>query len=349
MPDLSSRRVLVTGGAGYIGSHIVLALVEAGYEPVIFDNFSNAHFEVVQTLQALSGTAVSCYRGSVNRAADLDAVLGQGHWWGVIHCAGLKAVGHSQKIPQDYFHTNVGGTAAVARACIRHNVRRLIFSSSCSIYGDATVGLITERAPAAPTNPYAWSKLVGEQMLTQIVAANPQFGVYHLRYFNPIGAHPSRLLGESPARPSPNIMPRLLEVAAGVSPEFLIHGGDYATPDGTCIRDYVHVLDIARAHVAAFSTLRPGTAEHINLGTGKGTSVRSLIAAVETASGREITATVGSRRPGDVPILVADSARAESLWGWAPTYSLAHMCAHAWAYYTADQASHRSSTTHPTE
>jgi UDP-glucose 4-epimerase len=325
--------ILVTGGGGFIGSHACVSLVENGYDVVIIDDHSTSSPHSIDRIRQLSERAVTAYSFDIADRAQVTEVLRGHDVDAVIHFAARKAVGESVQIPLEYFDVNVGGTASLLRAMRDADVRRLVFSSSCSIYGDGEGGLLNEAAAARPTNPYAWSKWVCEQMISQAVRYHPELQAISLRYFNPIGAHPSSLLGEDPAGVPKNIMPFLTQIAIGRHDRLSIFGDDYPTPDGTAIRDYIHVMDVVDGHVVALDHLSDSNdMEVMNLGTGAGTSVLELRSAFADACGRDIPYVICPRRPGDVPELVADATRAHDRWGWKPRQTLEDMCRDAWQF-----------------
>jgi len=332
-PAKSPLRVLVTGGAGFIGSHTCVELIEAGHEVVVVDDLSAGHELALDRVREISGTRPVLERVDITDGGAVDAVFARHSVGAVIHFAARKAVGESTEIPLDYFATNVGGTATLLAAARRAGVHRIVFSSSCSIYGSTGADDLDESAPASPANPYAWSKLACEQMIEQACRYHDDTRAVSLRYFNPIGAHPSGLLGEDPHGTPRNIVPYLAQVAVGRRERVQVFGGDYPTPDGSAIRDYVHVVDIARGHVAALDHVadRPGM-QLFNLGTGQGTSVLELREAFAAAADRDIPYVVADRRPGDVPRLVADTRAVRRAWGWMPEYDLATMCRDAWRF-----------------
>ena len=337
MSHTERTRVLVTGGAGFIGSHTCVELIQAGYEVVVVDNLLAGHLQALERVEQITGVAPAFERVDITDAAALDAVFQKYDIDAIIHFAARKAVGESVEIPLDYFHTNIAGTATLMAAARRAGVTRLVFSSSCSVYGDTEAETLDETSPTAPANPYAWSKLTCEQMIRQACELHDEMRAISLRYFNPIGAHPSGLLGEDPHGIPRNIVPYLSQVASGQREKLSIFGGDYATPDGTAIRDYVHVVDIARGHVAALDHLDDApTMQLFNLGTGTGTSVLELHAAFEAASGRTVAYEITDRRAGDVTRLVADTGRVESAWGWAAELTLDDMCRDSWGFQLAN-------------
>jgi UDP-glucose 4-epimerase len=328
-----SDTILVTGGGGFIGSHACVALLERGYDVVIIDDHSTSSPHSIERIRQLTGRPITAYSFDIADRTEVTAVL-RGHDVGaVIHFAARKAVAESTQIPLEYFDVNVGGTTSLLRAMRDADVRRLVFSSSCSIYGEGDGTLLNEASEPRPTNPYAWSKSVCEQMISQAVRYHPELRAISLRYFNPAGAHPSGLLGEDPTGVPRNVMPYLMQIAIGRLDKLSIFGDDYPTPDGTAIRDYIHVMDVIDGHVVALDHLDDSDdMQVINLGTGVGTSVLALRSAFADACGREIPYVVCPRRPGDVPQLVADASRARDRWGWAPRFTLEDMCRDAWSF-----------------
>lgn len=334
-PDttVSPLCVLVTGGAGFIGGHTCVALIEAGHDVVVVDDLSAGHLASLERVRAITGVRPALERVDITDANALDAVLVRHPVDAVIHFAARKSVGESTEIPLAYFHTNVGGTATLLAAAERAGVQRIVFSSSCSVYGTTRADYLDESAPTAPTNPYAWSKLACEHMIAQTCHYGTGMRAVSLRYFNPVGAHPSGLLGEVPHGAPRNIMPYLAQVAAGTRERLHVFGADYPTTDGSAIRDYVHVMDIARGHVTALEHVDDRAEMQLfNLGTGRGTSVFELRAAFAAATDHEIPYVVRDRRAGDVPQLAADIGAVQRAWGWSPKYDLATMCADAWRF-----------------
>ena len=328
-----STTILLTGGAGYIGSHTYLALHAAGFNPVILDDFSNSSPLVLERLQRLTGQAVVCQRGSVADAALVQALIAQHHVAAVVHFAGFKAVGESVQQPLKYFANNIGGTVSLLQAMQSSNCRTLVFSSSATVYGDPATVPITEDFPCSHTNPYGHTKLVCEDMLAALSQANPDWRTGVLRYFNPVGAHPSGLIGEDPSGVPNNLMPFVAQVAVGQRPFLNVYGNDYATPDGTGIRDYIHVQDLANGHVAALQALRGGADSFtVNLGTGQGYSVLEVVQAFEQASGQAVPYRFAPRRAGDIAQCYADPALAQRLLGWQARLTLADMCQDAWRW-----------------
>ena len=326
-------KILVTGGAGFIGSHTVVELVLDGHEPVVVDTLVNAKPSVIGRVERITGYRVPLVRADVRDGVALDAVMREG-FDGVIHFAGLKAVGESMDRPLDYFDVNVGGSVNVLLAMSRNGIERFLFSSSATVYGEPEVLPIPESAPRRPpTNPYGRSKLMVEQVLEDLALSAPEMEIGVLRYFNPVGAHESGLIGEDPNDVPNNLMPYIAQVASERLPRLEVFGGDYDTRDGTGVRDFIHVVDLARGHLAALRHLegRPGL--HVwNLGTGVGTSVLELVAAFERASGVTIPYDVVGRRAGDVAATYADPSTAERDLGWKARYDIDRMCIDAWRW-----------------
>ncbi|MCD6077164.1 MAG: UDP-glucose 4-epimerase [Ramlibacter sp.] len=335
-----SPRILLTGGAGYIGSHTFVKLREAGFEPVILDNFANSHPGVVERLARITGAPVLLEHGDVTDRFFVESVLRKHAPAGVIHFAGDKAVGESVAQPLKYFRGNIAGAISLLEAMEAVYLPpgslgppTLVFSSSATVYGDPATVPITEDFPRSHTNPYGHTKLVIEDMLDAVQAAQPAWRIGVLRYFNPVGAHPSGLIGEDPSGIPCNLMPYLTQVALGRQPHLRIFGGDYATPDGTGVRDYIHVQDLAEGHVAALRALhRVGQSFTVNLGTGRGYSVLEVVKAFAEATGQRVPYEIVDRRPGDVAQCFADPSRAEALLGWRATRTLEEMCADAWRW-----------------
>lgn len=327
-------KILVTGGAGYIGSHTCVALLERGHEVVVVDSFANASPVALERVAELAGRRVALVEGDLRDRAVLDRAFAQ-RVDAVIHFAALKSVGESCAQPLRYFDNNIGGTITLLQAMAAHGVARLVFSSSATVYGTQDRVPVTEDAPLGVTNPYGRSKLVMEQLIGDICAADAAFGAVLLRYFNPVGAHPSGRIGEDPRGVPDNLMPYVAQVAVGRRECLSVFGGDYPTRDGTGVRDYIHVVDLADAHVGAVERAQPGCLA-LNLGTGRGSSVLELVAAFERASGRRVPYRIVARRPGDVAELWADPARAEAALGWRARFDLARMCEDAWRWQSAN-------------
>jgi UDP-glucose 4-epimerase len=328
-------RVLVTGGAGYIGSHTVIPLVAAGHDVVVVDSFVNSKHAVIERLEQITGTSIAVHeldlrdRDALNRVfddADIDAV---------VHFAALKAVGESTVKPLEYYDNNLGSTFSLLDVMRRHDVDRLVFSSSATVYGqDAPVPYQEEHEPLAAVSPYGQTKVMIERVLGDVARSDPRWRIALLRYFNPVGAHPSGLIGEDPHGVPNNLMPVLAQVAVGRLEKLSVFGGDYPTDDGTCERDYLHVDDLAAGHMAALDALvdrEPGCRAW-NLGTGHATSVLEMLHAFERAVGHELPHEIVGRRPGDLAAFWADPARAEAELGWRATRGVDEMCADTWAW-----------------
>ncbi|MBX3604269.1 MAG: UDP-glucose 4-epimerase GalE [Piscinibacter sp.] len=328
-----SPTILLTGAAGYIASHTWLALLAAGFRVIGLDDFSNSSPEVLKRLERLSGQAPRFERADVGDAAALDTLFGRKRIDAVVHFAAFKAVGESVEKPLEYYRNNVGGLVTLARTMQRHGCRTIVFSSSATVYGQPERLPITEDAPLSATNPYGATKLIGENLLRDLERAEPQWRIALLRYFNPIGAHESGLIGEAPQGVPNNLMPYLTQVAIGQREHLRVFGDDYATPDGTGVRDYIHVLDLADGHVAALRHLLDGGASlTVNLGTGRGYSVLEVLRAFERACGRRVPHAVLPRRPGDIDAIYADVSRAAEVLGWRARRDLDTMCTDAWRW-----------------
>jgi UDP-glucose 4-epimerase len=326
--------VLLTGGTGYIGSHTAAALVAAGLRPVLYDNLSNSSAEIVDRLAVVTGRALPFVKGDIRDAAELKAVLSQHRIEAVIHFAGLKAVGESVAKPLSYFDNNVAGSVSLLQAMQETGVRTLVFSSSATVYGEPRYLPIDEQHPTAALNPYGRTKLHIEEMLADLAASDPAWRIVALRYFNPVGAHDSGLIGEDPNGLPNNLMPFVARVAAGRLPHLNVFGDDYPTPDGTGVRDYIHVVDLAAGHLAALDCLgrSSGGFEAINLGTGQGYSVLDMVRAFEVASGQAVPYRIAPRRPGDTATCFADPSKALALLGWRARLGLSEMCESAWRF-----------------
>lgn len=331
--QIMKNSILLTGGAGYIGSHTYVALAQAGLAPVILDDFSNSHPAVLERLERITGHPVVCERGNVIDTTFVQDVLARHGIAAVIHFAGFKAVGESVAKPLDYYRNNLGGAISLLQAMDAAGCRTLVFSSSATVYGNPTTVPITEDFPRAHTNPYGHTKLVCEDILTAIRTANPDWRIGTLRYFNPVGAHPSGLIGESPQGIPNNLMPYVAQVAVGKQPCLNVYGNDYPTPDGTGVRDYIHVMDLAQGHVAAAQALlQRGENFTVNLGTGHGNSVLEVVRAFEQASGQSVPYRFAPRRAGDIAQYYADASLAARLLGWHAIYTLPDMCRDAWRW-----------------
>ena len=328
-------RVLVTGGAGYIGSHTCVELLNAGHEVIVVDNLCNSKISVLDRVKQIAGRSVSFYDLDVRDKAALSAVFGAHKIDAVIHFAGLKSVGESVAMPLQYYDNNVYGTLVLAQVMAEHNVRNLVFSSSATVYGDPASVPIREDFPLSATNPYGRSKLIVEEMLRDLPIAEPDWHIALLRYFNPVGAHSSGLIGEDPNGIPNNLMPYVAQVAAGKLARLSVFGGDYPTPDGTGVRDYIHVVDLALGHVLALDALanKSGVVTY-NLGTGRGYSVLEMVAAFEKASGKAVPYRIVDRRPGDIAACYADAGLAERELGWRAQRDIEVMCADSWRWQT---------------
>jgi UDP-glucose 4-epimerase len=330
-------RVLVTGGAGYVGSHTSLVLLEAGHDVVVVDNLSNSSRTAVERVEQLTGKSVEFHQVDILDREGLDRVFAESPVEAVLHFAGLKAVGESVEQPLRYFHNNVGGTVVLCEAMRSAGVHSLVFSSSCTVYGDPHTVPITEEFPLSAANPYGRSKLMIEEILRDLRIAHPEWRIAILRYFNPVGAHESGRIGESPSGIPNNLLPYIGQVAAGKLPELQVYGGDYPTPDGTGVRDYVHVMDLAMGHVGALDRLAdgPGVLTY-NLGTGQGHTVLEMVKAFERTSGRPVPYRIVNRRPGDIATAWADPSRAARELRWTAGRNLDEMCRDAWRWQEAN-------------
>ncbi len=327
------EKILVTGGAGYIGSHTVVKLLEAGFPVVVLDNFSNSRRTVIDRIFKLTGKPLDCIEGDIQDRQLLDKMFSEHNISAVIHFAGLKAVGESVEKPLDYYNNNVGGTLDLLSAMRLAKVKTLVFSSSATVYGDPATTPINEDFPRSATNPYGRSKLIIEDMLEDLHKAESDWKIARLRYFNPVGAHESGLIGEDPQGMPNNLMPYITQVAVGRRAHLNVYGSDYPTPDGTGVRDYIHVMDLAEGHIAALNCLHTeGGLLTLNLGTGHGVSVLQLISAFEQASGKTIPFKVTDRRPGDIAECWADPSLAKQKMGWVARKSLNDMCIDAWRW-----------------
>lgn len=325
--------ILVTGGAGYIGSITTVQLIASGYRPIILDNLANAKRAVIDHIERVSGTRPTFVEGDVRDGALVLQLLNDEKIDAVIHFAGLKSVAESVADPLLYYDNNVHGTAVLLTAMQAANVHTLVFSSSATVYGDPERNPLTEDAPTRPASPYGRTKLMVEMMLADLALAAPDFSVTALRYFNPVGAHPSGLLGEDPQGVPNNLMPYLAQVAVGRREKLTVFGADYPTVDGTGVRDYIHVLDLADGHVAALRYAHGRSGAHFfNLGSGQGHSVFAMLNAFGRAVGRSLPFEVAARRAGDVAQYWADPARAEAALGWRATRSIDDMCADTWRW-----------------
>jgi UDP-glucose 4-epimerase len=331
----SKHCVLVTGGTGYIGSHTVVALIAAGYDPIIVDNLSNSKVSVLKRIVEITGKQPFFYKLDLRNTVTLNKVFQKHSIASVIHFAGLKSVGGSLADPLGYYENNIQSTVSLCNVMTKRNVKKIIFSSSASVYGETSVTPIKEDYPPAPASPYACTKLIIEQILRDIHVADRVWRIALLRYFNPVGAHESGLMGEDPQGIPNNLMPCISQVAVGRHKKVNIFGNDYSTADGTGVRDYIHVMDLAEGHVAALKKIETATfktPQIINLGTGKGCRVMEILHAFEKVSGKVIPYRITKRRPGDVAACYADTTLAKKLLGWKARRNLADMCADAWRW-----------------
>lgn len=324
--------ILVTGGAGFIGSHTCVELLDAGYDVVVVDNLCNASKESIKRVEKITGKTVKFYEADIADTELMNKVFDENDIYGVIHFAGLKAVGESVQKPLEYYKNNISGTLEMCDVMRKHGVKNIIFSSSATVYGDPEIIPITEECPKGQcTNPYGWTKSMLEQILTDIQKADNEWNVILLRYFNPIGAHKSGLIGEDPNGIPNNLMPYITKVATGQLPRVNVFGNDYPTPDGTGVRDYIHVVDLAVGHVNAIEKLKenPGVKVY-NLGTGKGYSVLEVIKNFSEASGIDIPYVIAERRAGDIAECYSDASLAKKELGWEAKYGIREMCADSW-------------------
>ena len=334
-----NKNVLVTGGAGYIGSHVCVELLEQDYQVVVLDNLSNGSVVALERVQELTGKALTFVQGDVRDEATLRQLLQTHDVGSVIHFAGLKAVGESVAQPLEYFDNNVSGAVHLLQAMAHEGVRNLVFSSSATVYGDPASNPISEDFPLSATNPYGRSKLIIEEMLRDLYVSDQEWNISILRYFNPAGAHPSGRIGEHPSGVPNNLMPYIAQTATGLRQQLSVFGGDYPTRDGTGVRDYIHVTDLAKGHISALAKLAtsPGCITH-NLGTGRGYSVLEMVAAFADACGKAIPHAIVPRRPGDAAECYADPGRAMTDLGWRAELGLDAMCADTWHWQQQNPA-----------
>ena len=327
----NAPRILVTGGAGYIGSHACVELLEAGYQVVVVDNLCNSKSDSLSRVEVLTGKEIQFHLADLCDPAEMDVLFRREQIDAVIHFAGLKAVGESTEKPLEYYQNNIGGTANLLEAMNRHGVKNLVFSSSCTVYGAPESLPLDEGFPLSVVNPYGQTKLTIEYMLKDLAASDRDWNISILRYFNPVGAHPSGEIGEDPNGIPSNLMPYITKVAVGELEELSVFGDDYDTPDGTCIRDYIHVVDLALGHLNALKKLQsdPGLMIH-NLGTGQGYSVLDVINGFASATGKKIPYRIVGRRAGDAPAVYADTSLAEQELGWKAERGIEAMCRDAW-------------------
>lgn len=329
-----TRKILVTGGTGFIGSHTCLELIADGYQVLVLDNLSNSQESVLDALEQISGARPEFIRGDIRDRVLLDRIFQEHDIAAVIHFAGLKAVGESVSQPLNYYDNNIAGTVTLMQAMQQADVRSLVFSSSATVYGDPQQLPIPEDHPLSATNPYGHTKLVLEEIMGNVYQSEPGWRIGVLRYFNPVGAHPSGLIGEAPQGVPNNLMPYVAQVASGQREQVQVFGQDYDTPDGTGVRDYIHVMDLAQGHVAALRYLQENEPEllAVNLGTGRGYSVLEMIQAFARSSGRAIPYTIAPRRPGDIASCWADTRLAREKLNWTADKDIQEMCDDAWRW-----------------
>ena len=326
-------KVLLTGGAGYIGSHTAVELLDEGYEVVIGDNFVNSKPEVLEKIKNITNKDFKFYEVDFTNKEQVEEIFENEDIDVVVHFAGLKAVGESCSIPVDYYRNNIDSTLTLLEAMKKHDVKKLVFSSSATVYGVPKTVPLKEDMPTSCTNPYGWTKLMNEQILTDVSKANPQFSIVLLRYFNPIGAHESGLIGEDPNGIPNNLMPYITKVAKGVLPNLNVFGNDYPTKDGTGVRDYIHVVDLAKGHLKAIDySMNHNGIETFNLGTGNGYSVLDIVNTFSEVNNIEVPYEIVERRPGDVAECYADASKAEKFLGWKAEKKLEDMCKDSWRF-----------------
>ncbi|TMW70537.1 UDP-glucose 4-epimerase GalE [Alteribacter natronophilus] len=328
-------KILITGGAGYIGTHTCVELLNAGHDILVLDNFSNSKPEALERVGEITGKFIEVCEADLQDRATLESIFYQNEIDAVIHFAGLKAVGESVEKPLKYYHNNVAGTVTLCEVMDKYNVRNLVFSSSATVYGENNLVPFTEDLPLSATNPYGRSKLIIEEILRDTAASNSNWSVALLRYFNPVGAHNSGLIGEDPSGVPNNLMPYISQVAVGKLPELQVFGDDYPTRDGTGVRDYIHVVDLALGHVRALEKIVTDRGiEAYNLGTGRGCSVLELVKSFEAACGKTIPFKIADRRAGDIAECYADVTKAERDLGWKATFGIDDMCMSTWKWQT---------------
>ena len=334
---MTKGTILVTGGAGFIGSHTCVELLNGGYDVVVIDNLVNSNRESLRRVERITGRAVTFYENDARDVAALNRIFDAHPITGAIHFAALKAVGESVAKPIEYYGNNVGSLLSLLGVMRDRNVKQFVFSSSATVYGVPQSSPIDESFPLSATNPYGQSKLIAEQVLRDLQLADPSWRIATLRYFNPVGAHESGLIGEDPAGIPNNLMPYVAQVAVGKLEKLRVFGGDYETPDGTGVRDYIHVVDLARGHLAALDALVERDASFVvNLGTGQGYSVLDVVRAFEKASGKPVPYEIVARRPGDVGSCFANPAAAQRIIGWRAQFGIERMCADHWRWQSSN-------------
>ncbi|MGI5896193.1 MAG: UDP-glucose 4-epimerase GalE [Oscillospiraceae bacterium] len=325
--------ILVTGGTGFIGSHTCVELLQAGHEVIIVDNLCNSKQEVVGVIEQLGGKPVKFYKADIADRRTIQSIFKHSAVDAVIHFAGLKAVGESVEKPLAYYKNNITGTLVLLEAMLSEGCKRMVFSSSATVYGMNNLVPFREEYPISATNPYGYTKVMIEQILNDLCAADPQWSMVHLRYFNPIGAHKSGLIGENPNGIPNNLLPYVTQVALGKLPHLNVYGNDYDTVDGTGVRDYIHVVDLAKGHLAALEyAMKHKGAEAVNLGTGRGTSVLEIVKAFEAATGERVPYVIAPRRVGDIASAYADTSKAERVFGWKAEKGIVEMCEDSWRF-----------------
>ncbi len=329
--------ILITGGAGYIGSHTAIELLNANHHVIVLDNLANSNKEALTRVQEITSKTIQFYQADLLDNAALDNIFSENKIDAVIHFAAFKAVGESVEKPLAYYQNNVTGTLNLCQTMHRHNVKNLVFSSSCTVYGEPERVPITEDFPLWAYSPYGWTKLINEQILRDLYAADNEWNIILLRYFNPVGAHKSGRIGEDPNGIPNNLVPYIAQVAVGKLPYLRVFGDDYATPDGTGVRDYIHVVDLALGHLKALDKINenPGIQTY-NLGTGNGSTVLQVLHAFEKVCGQEIPYQIMPRRAGDITAAYADPRKAEEELGWTAVYTLDDMCQDVWRWQTAN-------------
>lgn len=327
------KQILVTGGAGFIGSHTVVELLKAGYAPIIMDNFLNSSPDIIEKIKKISGKDFKFYEADILKDECFDRIFKENKIEAVIHFAALKAVGESVEKPIMYYDNNIIGTIKLVEAMKKYNCNKIVFSSSATVYGMNNPVPYKENMPTSATNPYAYTKVMIEQILKDICTSDKDFSAMLLRYFNPIGAHESGLIGENPNGIPNNLLPYLSQVAVGKLKKLNVFGDDYDTPDGTGVRDYIHVVDLAKGHLSALKYMFENKgADAVNLGTGKGTSVLEIVKAFEKASGKKIDYAIASRRSGDIATCYADIEKAKKVFGWEAKFGIDKMCEDSWKF-----------------
>ncbi len=340
-------KILVTGGAGYIGSHTCVELLNAGYEIIVVDNLSNSKAESLKRVRQITEKSLTFYKADILDSTALNEIFTENKIEAVIHFAGFKAVGESVNVPLAYYHNNVTGTMRLCEVMAKHGVKRMVFSSSATVYGKPVSVPISEEDPVGATNPYGRTKQIIEDMLGDLQVSDPEWNVALLRYFNPIGAHKSGLIGEDPNGIPNNLIPYISQVAIGKLNELKVFGNDYPTQDGTGVRDYIHVVDLAAGHVKALEKLLGSTGiQTYNLGTGKGYSVLDMVDAFEQAAGKKIPCRFVERRPGDIDIIYANPAKAQRELGWSASKGIIEMCEDTWRWQSRNPEGYISHKIH---